>query len=690
VLVSRCNARCHAFVVLNTMSNARHLGYDGATLYVELIMNSGFLRSFSLFQWFVVTLGTLLITSVEAQTSMRTPVEHFFKNSTATDVSLSPSGRYLATIAPVGKRDGIVVIDLDNMKGEIAAGFSDSDIQGMEWVNDERIVYWLTDKQSGWGEQRGSGLFAVNRNGKEQRTLAPTRDWGARVWRHPSFEAVLRDGSDDILVTAGERDERSRDAYRLNTRTGRKTILTFENPGFARRYVFDKEGIPRAAVGGDQGGQIEYYYVRDKVDDKWTEVYRRNANLGEPGWRPIAFDFDGSLLVAQSVNSDTTGLHRFDWATKKRGEKLAAHSRYDIGGGLIFDRVSRKLVGIRAQLDKAQTVWIDEQWASWQASIDGALPGMVNLLSRSDGKRVLIASYSDRAPRSWYLFEPTSGKLERVASSRPWIDPAKMATQKFVQYKARDGMMIPAYVTTPAGSDGKNLPLVVLIHGGPNVRGETWGWNPQAQFLASRGYAVLQADFRGSEGYGWKHFRAGWKQWGLTMQDDLTDGAAYLVAEGLADKNRMCLMGGSYGGYATMQGLVREPEMFKCGVNMVGVTDLILMHEVTWSDFAGSEGAMASLRTRMGEPEKDRENLIRTSPARNADRIKAPVMIVHGAEDRRVPIVHATTMRDALIKVGNTPEWIVYNDEAHGFGLEANKYDLYTRIEAFLEKHIGK
>ena len=625
-----------------------------------------------------------------AQSAAPPPVEHFFRNATASDVALSPSGRYLATVSSVGKRDGIVVIDLESMKGEVAAGYNDADVQGMEWVNDERLVFWLTDKQSGWGEQRGSGLFAVNRDGKDRRMLAPTRDWGARVWRHPSFEQVLCDGSDDILVTAGERDEKSRDAYRLNTKTGRKTILTFENPGYARSYIFDKEGIPRAAVGGDAGGQMQFYYTRDKADDKWTEVFRRNAVLGEPGWSPIAFDYDGTLYVSQNFNSDTTGLYKFDWATKKRGEKLAAHPRYDIRGGLVFDRVTRSLAGIRAQLDKPQTVWLDAKWTSWQTAIDGALPGTVNILSRSDGKRVLITSYSDRTPSSWYLFEPTTGKLERIASSRPWIEPAKMAAQRFLRFKARDGMEIPAYVTTPANGEGKNLPLVVLIHGGPNVRGETWGWQSQAQFLASRGYVVLQIDFRGSTGYGWKHYRAGWKQWGLSMQDDITDGALHLVSEGIVDKNRMCLMGGSYGGYATLQGLVREPELFKCGINMVGVSDLILMHDVTWSDFAGSEGAMAGLRTRMGDPEKDREQLIKTSPARNAEKIKAPVMIVHGAEDRRVPIIHATTMREALQKAGNEPEWIVYDDEAHGLGLEANKYDLYARVEKFLAKHIGK
>jgi dipeptidyl aminopeptidase/acylaminoacyl peptidase len=644
----------------------------------------------SRFCCFALAFAALFCLDLRAQATPRLPVEHFFRNATASSVALSPSGRYLATIAASGKRDGIVVIDLDTMKGHLAVAYTDADVQSINWVNDERLVYRVIDNQSGWGEQEGSGLFAVNRDGNEMRTLTPRRDWGAFVWRHPEFVSVLRDGSDDILVIAGERDVKSYDAYRMNTKTGRKTILTFENPGYIRYYVFDKQGIPRAAVGGDENGQRRHVYVRDKADDKWTEVFRGEENAAAPGWWPVAFDYDGTLYVSQRVEGETTALYKYDWANKKRGEKLAAHNRYDLSGGLLFDRVQKKLVGISANLDRNQTVWVDEQWARWQASIDAALPGMVNALTRSEGSRVLVSSYSDKSPVSWYLFDPEAAKLEPIAASRPWIEAKAMGTSRFLQYKARDGLLISGYVTTPANVEAKNLPLVVLIHGGPHVRGETWGWHPAAQFLASRGYAVLQVDFRGSDGYGRKHYRAAYKQWGLAMQDDLTDGALHLVKEGLVDKNRMCLMGGSYGGYATMQGLVREPDLFKCGINIVGVTDLIMMHEVTWSDFAANRSAMAFWRRTIGDPEKDREQLIRTSPARNADKIKAPVMIVHGAEDRRVPIVHATTMRDALIKAGNTPEWIVYNDEAHGFGLEANKYDLYTRVEAFLAKHIGK
>jgi dipeptidyl aminopeptidase/acylaminoacyl peptidase len=618
------------------------------------------------------------------------PIEHFFRNAKFTDVELSPSGRYLAAVGATGKRDGLIVVDLEKKEGAIVAALNDFDVRGFAWVNDERLVYWLTDNQSGWGEQVASGLFAVDRDGKDPKLLAPTRDRGARVWRHPFFAGVVHDGSDDILVVAGDRDVKSQDAYRMNTRTAKKTLLTFENPGFLQNLIFDQQGVPRAAVGSDADGHIRINYVREKADEKWTEVLRWNPLKEDSGWTPIALDYDGTLYVSTRQRSNTSAIYRYDWAGRKIGEKLAGHNRYDIGRGLIIDGVKKKIVGVNAELDKQTTVWVDEQWATWQAQMDASLPGMVNRLQRGSSGQILVSSYSDRAPTTWFLFDPNKKSLEKVAESRPWIDSTKMAEQKFFQFTARDGMLIPAYLTTPTGRDAKNLPLVVLIHGGPNLRGETWHWQPQTQFLASRGYAVLQVDFRGSTGYGWKHFRAGWKQWGLAMQDDLTDGALHLVKEGIVDKSRMALMGGSYGGYATMQGLVREPDLFKCGVNIVGVTDLFFMHDVTWSDFAGSEGVMGLLRTRMGDPkiEVDREQLERTSPARNANRIVAPVLIAHGGQDRRVPIIHADTMRTALRKTGREPEWVVYPDEAHGFGLEANRYDLYGRIEKFLAMHL--
>lgn len=269
-----------------------------------------------------------------------------------------------------------------------------------------------------------------------------------------------------------------------------------------------------------------------------------------------------------------------------------------------------------------------------------------------------------------------------------------MQERRFVMYKARDGLNIPAWLTVPPGVDAKNLPLVVHIHGGPWVRsyhGIQWGRWPTAQFLASRGYAVLEPEPRGSTGFGAKHYQLSFKQWGLSMQDDITDGALHLVKEGIVDKNRMCLFGGSYGGYAALQGLVRDPNLWKCSHAYVAVTDIELKQTVTWSDTARySDYYQTDFKRWIGELPADRARFDATSPAKNADKIKAAVMLTMGGQDIRVPLIHGTTFRDAMEKAGKPIDYKVYLDEGHGFNAPENVIDFYTRTEQFFATHLGK
>ena len=300
----------------------------------------------------------------------------------------------------------------------------------------------------------------------------------------------------------------------------------------------------------------------------------------------------------------------------------------------------------------------------------------------------MIESRSATNPGGYFLYDAESRQLEQVSKSRDWLPPALMSKRKFIKYKTRDGMEIPAWVTIPNGSDGKNLPLVVHIHGGPWVRAYRdiqWGRWPDAQFLASRGYVVLEPEPRGSTGFGKKHYTASFKQWGLAMQDDITDGALHLVKEGIVDKSRMCLYGGSYGGYAALQGLVKDPELWRCGVALVAVTDLSLQQSVAWSDTSRrSDYLETDFKRYVGDKDRDRERFLQTSPAMNADKIKAPVLLAMGGLDERVPQIHGTAMRDAMRRAGKPMEYVVYSDEAHGFNKTENVVDFYTRVERFL------
>jgi dipeptidyl aminopeptidase/acylaminoacyl peptidase len=281
--------------------------------------------------------------------------------------------------------------------------------------------------------------------------------------------------------------------------------------------------------------------------------------------------------------------------------------------------------------------------------------------------------------------------LNKVGESRPHIDSKQMGHQEFVRYKARDGLDIPALLTLPRGATGKNLPMVVLVHGGPWVRGESWGWNAQAQFLASRGYAVLEPEFRGSQGFGLKHFSAGFKQWGLAMQNDLADGVRWAIGKGIVDPKRVCIAGASYGGYATLMGLVNDPDLYKCGIDWAGVTDINLMYNDTWyarSDFT-EDYKKYGMPELVGDQVKDAAQLKATSPIMQAARIRQPLLLAYGGADQRVPIFHGKKFYDAVKDTNRNVEWIEYSEEGHGWYLEKNNIDFWGRVEKFLDKQIG-
>jgi dipeptidyl aminopeptidase/acylaminoacyl peptidase len=311
---------------------------------------------------------------------------------------------------------------------------------------------------------------------------------------------------------------------------------------------------------------------------------------------------------------------------------------------------------------------------------------------RAETAWVLVHSYSDIQPHTWNLFNTETGKLNKVGDSFAAVDPARMGTQEALRYTARDGLEIPALLTLPNGAARKNLPLVVLVHGGPYVRGGQWGWDPQAQFLASRGYAVLEPEYRGSTGFGSKHFRAGWKQWGLKMQDDIADGARWAIKEGIVDPKRICIAGASYGGYATLMGLINDPDLYRCGIDWVGVTDISLLYTGHWSfrsDMSDSwkEYGMPDL---IGDVVKDAQQFKATSPIEQAARIKQPLLLAYGGSDHRVPIYHGRKFYDAVKTTNPNVEMVVYDEEGHGWALPKNRIDFWRRVEKFLEKNIGK
>jgi dipeptidyl aminopeptidase/acylaminoacyl peptidase len=667
----------------------------------------GFVRNFLPLVASMLLASIATAQSAPVPTAGMVPVEDFFRNSRFKQVSLSPSGRYLAAIVPINERRNIAIIDLnDTTKISVITAFKESDVRSIAWVNDDRLVYSLIDLQRPLAEQLGAGLFAVNRDATEFRELSPVESRDSRgdrannfVTRGSALYEVFRPvQGDDIIVTSNERNARFPDLYRQDTKTGRKTLITESRPGDVVEWVIDRNYVARAAVttadkfSSDRDKLKQTVWYRDSAEAPWRRIVEFHP-FTEPQkqMNPVAFDYEGRLIVSARDSGDREALYFYDAAANKLGERLIAHKDYDVDGGLVFDSNMRKLVGVYIEAEKPQQIWFDKEWATWQKTLDQALPDHVNRISRNtDGKRLLVFSYSDKDPGKYYLFDPEKRELVEFLAVRPWIKPEKMAQRRFFRYPARDGMSIPAYLTLPPGKAEKDLPLVVLVHGGPYLRGEIWGYDTEAQFLASRGYAVLQPDFRGSRGYGWRHYSSGLKQWGLAMQDDLNDGVESLVKQGIVNKDRVCIAGASYGGYAVMMGLARDPQVWRCGINWVGVTDLALLTNATWSDVNQYwDDAGEWYKFAIGDSSAERERFEQTSPLRNADKITRPVLMAYGADDRRVPIEHGERMKAALENNKVPVEYVLYTREGHGFLLEANNIDFWKRVEAFLAKNLG-
>jgi dipeptidyl aminopeptidase/acylaminoacyl peptidase len=312
----------------------------------------------------------------------------------------------------------------------------------------------------------------------------------------------------------------------------------------------------------------------------------------------------------------------------------------------------------------------------------------VNRLQCGRCDQVLVYSYSDQEPGDCLLYKKASNEWVRMGSVRPKLDSAVMARQTFHRIKARDGADLPVWVTIPAGSDSHARAAVVLVHSGPWSRGGAWGWSAEPQFVASRGYVVIQPEFRGSVGYGDRHFRAGFRQWGQAMQDDLSDALQFAVKQGWVDPSRVCIAGGDYGGYATLMGLAKRPEEFRCGVAWAAISDARLMFSVHGSDIS-LDAKKYSMTTMIGDPEKDAAMLAAVAPLTQAERVKAPLLLAYGALDRRVPVEHGEQMRAALRKAGRDPEWVVYNNEGHGWWLAETRRDFWSRVETFLARHLA-
>jgi acetyl esterase/lipase len=656
-------------------------------------------------------LSSLLLglAAISGQASAAAPAAlHFFEAPQYKDAKLSPSGRYFALRVSDGKaRDRMAVLDTETLQVVGGVRMEQYDIATIRWVNDERLVYNVVDQQEAVGNRRiAPGLYSVTREGKENRQLvnhtgnAPTSTGSSIRSRIEPYNTFLMPGSgaqdsDIIYLHRPIRDRFAShviervDLVKLNTRTGQSSIV--ERPADGRAWLLDHKGEPSIMISAKDGEQTVHH--RHAESGQWRAL-ATFPGYGEKagGFEPVGFMDASRLLVRTRINSDKSALHVLDLASGKVDPKpMLSVTEFDFSGNVVYS--NKRMVGLHYLGDARASLWFDEDMKAAQAKVDQLLPGTVNLLTPPalpETPWIMVASYSDRQPLVYSLYNSKTQALKTVGASRPGINAAEMGRQDLVHFKARDGMSIPAWLTLPA-KGGSKLPLVVMVHGGPYVRGAEWGWDADSQFLASRGYAVIEPEFRGSTGYGFKHFSAGWKQWGLKMQDDIADSVQWAVAQGHADPDRVCIVGGSYGGYATLMGLARDGAVYRCGVASAAVSDIALLFDSgNWllSDMHDDYKKFGAPLL-VGDVEKDAAQLEATSPLKQAARIKRPLLLAHGTDDRRVPLVHFTKMRKALEANKADAEFVEYDGEAHGLSTTANRVDFWTRVEKFLGKHIG-
>jgi len=613
-------------------------------------------------------------------------VEDFFRNPEFTQMKLSPNGEWVAALTSVNSRRNIAVLSVEDTQAVAITDARRTDIRDFFWVTDERLIYTIDIDGN-----EAFGLFAIDRDGSDWRELAGPAPGVTLFPRQVLPLDRLEVDPDYVLVTDNERRKLYPDVFRLNVHTGRMTREVL-NPGYVTHWITDHAGVVRAGIGStdDPRDLITQVMYRDSEAGDWR-VLTEFHQFDDHGFTPVAFAADNlTLYVRSNIGRNTQALYSYDPDSGEFGELIFGHEAADVGN-LGLSPLDDRLLAVNYEYERPEIVSIDPDWAALREAINAALPDTFNsVVSISDDEqRVLILAYSDTDPGSFYLLDQQHGQLRYYASRMSWLRPQALSEMRPITITARDGVTLRGYLTVPNGREAEDLPLILHPHGGPYGVRDSWGFNRHVQFLASRGYAVLQVNFRGSGGYGKRFMDIAWQQWGLAMQDDLSDAVKWAIDEGIADPDRVCIYGASYGGYATMAGITTSPELYQCAVNYVGVVDLPELYAY-WSASPLATGIEAWFQRAVGHPRDDRERLEATSPINNLDGLEIPLFIVHGRRDPRVPIAQADILTRALRRREIDHEVLIKNDEGHGFVKEENNFELYSRLEAFFAEHLGR
>lgn len=603
------------------------------------------------------------------------PLENFFKNPEKSSYQISPDGSFYSFMAPYKNRMNIFIQKIGDSSATQLTFEEARDIAGYFWPNNEQIVF-LKDEAG----DENFHLFGVNIDGSNP--IGFTDFEGVRA----QIIDDLPDQKDFVVIGLNKRNKQVFDPYRLNLKTGEISMLA-ENPGNIQGWMFDHDGKLRIATAIVDGVNQSILY-RENEEDEFKTIITTNF---KEGFNPQFFTFDNKNIIGSSnLGRDKYAIVEFDPISAKEVKVLYANDDYDVNG-VGYSRKRKVITAAYFESWKSERHYFDSTSKATFEKIQKRLAGYeIGITGVNKDENILILrTYSDKSLGAYYIYNSEDDKMKKIVDVSPWIDENEMSNQLPIAYQSRDGLKINGYLTLPKGynmENAKNLPVVINPHGGPWAR-DSWGFNPEIQFLANRGYAVLQMNFRGSTGYGRKFFESSFKKWGREMQDDITDGTQWLIDKGIADSTRIAIYGGSYGGYATLMGLVKEPKMYAAGVDYVGVSNMFTFMKTIppyW------EPMLEMMYEMVGDVEKDSTMLREVSPVFHVDKIKAPLFIAQGANDPRVNVDESDQMVKAMKEKGIDVEYLVKKDEGHGFRNEENRFEFYRAMEKFLNLQLSK
>jgi dipeptidyl aminopeptidase/acylaminoacyl peptidase len=608
------------------------------------------------------------------------PVEDFFENPEKTGAQISPDGTRLSYLAPEENRLNVWVRTIGEDDDVCVTHDHTRGILSYFWSRDSKHILYVQDE----GGNENFHVFAVDVAAPD----APAVD----LTPFPDVRAFIVDvpynDHEHLLVALNRRDPSVHDVHRLSISTGDLELVA-ENPGDVGSWITDPQGRLRAAAAQTPTGDYEVR-VRDTEDDDFRPL-RQFANEDAPS--VYGFTPDGrSLWVGTPEDADLERLCTLSLDTAELAV-VDSDEEADLGGPVLRSRTG-ELLGTFYQRDRLVFHSFDDTFGSRFEQADALHPGDLAAVRMDDSEtRWVVAFDDDREPGVTYFFNAETGEGEFLFRPRPKLDPDHLAPMQPVRITARDGLVLHSYLTLPLGLEPTGLPMVLLVHGGPWAR-DGWGYQPEVQFLANRGYAVLQVNYRGSVGFGKSFLHAAENEFSGKMHDDLIDAVEWAVKEGYADADRVAIYGGSYGGYATLVGLSFTPDVFACGVDYVGPSSLVTLIrsfppywrpflEGTWFRYVGDPGTAE-------EPNREVEaQLLERSPISRVDRITKPLMVVQGANDPRVTKIESDNIVEALRDRGVEIEYLVKDDEGHGFVNPENRLDLYRAMERFFAEHLG-